>query len=315
MFSLPPQTFAITDIQTVALLLGLEILLSADNAIILAVLVRHLKPELQKKALFYGLAGAFFFRGLAIIFAVKIAGLWWCQLIGAAYLLFICIKHFLSHGGGEKNLKAKEAGFWATVFYVELTDVAFAIDSVLVAVATESRQEKFWVVFAGAMIGVFALRWAAGIFLQLLKKFPILDHMAFVLVGWAGLKLLLLSGHTFEVFFKKSNPGQALPFHIPVMELGVFWGGVAAIVIAAVLIAQKQGAADYSETVEEAEEVREELEGTFTEDDGIERPTFEQTNPGAEAMVSEQDLGKPEDIADSGVIDAPEDHSKSPDQP
>jgi YkoY family integral membrane protein len=315
MFNLPPQVFALGDVQTVALLLGLEILLSADNAIILAVLVRHLPEDQQKRALFYGLAGAFFFRGIAILCAVWISGLWWFQLIGAAYLIFICVKHFMSHGGGEKKLKAKEAGFWATVFYVELTDVAFAVDSVLVAIAVEKRPEKFWVVFTGAMIGVFALRWAAGIFLKLLKKFPILDHMAFILVGWAGLKLLFLSVHTFEVFYKDSNPGKSLPFHVPVMEPGVFWGGVVAIVLAAVLIARKQGATPDFELIEEIEEIREELEGTFTEDDGIERPTFEQTNPGAEALISEKDLGKPEEIADSGVMDAPEDHSKSPDQP
>jgi hypothetical protein len=139
--------------------------------------------------------------------------------------------------------------------------------------------------------------------------------MAFILVGWAGLKLLFLSVHTFEVFYKDSNPGKSLPFHVPVMEPGVFWGGVVAIVLAAVLIARKQGATPDFELIEKIEEIREELEGTFTEDDGIERPTFEQTNPGAEALISEKDLGKPEDIADSGVMDATDDHSKSPDQP
>lgn len=307
MFNLPPQVFALGDIQTVALLLGLEILLSADNAIILAVLVRHLPEDQQKRALFYGLAGAFFFRGLAILCAVWIAGLWWFQLIGAAYLIFICVKHFLSHGGGEKKLKTKEAGFWATVFYVELTDVAFAVDSVLVAIAVEKRPEKFWVVFTGAMIGVFALRWAAGMFLKLLKKYPILDHMAFILVGWAGLKLFFLAGHTFEAFYKSSNPGKSLPFHVPVMEPGVFWGGVVAIVLAAVLIAQKQGASGYTETLEEAEEIREELEGTFTDDDGISKPTFDAVNPGSEALVTSSDLGEVEKVSDSGLMDTPTD--------
>lgn len=221
------QTFAAGDLGKIFLLVGLEILLSADNAIVMAILVRHLPKDEQKRALFYGLAGAFVFRALAIIAATWLIGLWWVQLIGALYLVYLGGKHFFDHHATEeKKVQAKKAGFWMTVLYVELTDIAFAIDSVLVAVATEPSPRKIWVVYVGAMVGVLALRWAARLFLVLLKRYPVLEHMAYLLVGWAGVKLLFLGGHTLEKHAHKSGWSWPQGLHITEMQPLHFWIGV-----------------------------------------------------------------------------------------
>ena len=237
------QTFAAGDLFKVLLLVGLEILLSADNAIVMAILVRHLPHDQQKKALFYGLAGAFVFRGITILLATWLIGLWWVQLLGGGYLLYLALKHFKDHSGGEHVVKPRKAGFWLTILYVELTDIAFAIDSVLVAVATEPHKDKIWVVYLAAMVGVFALRWAARAFLTLLKRYPVLEHMAYMLVGWAGAKLLMLGLHTLEVWYKGAwvngkvplfgNSVSAGPWpngvHFAEMNVPLFWGGVLVI--------------------------------------------------------------------------------------
>ncbi len=220
------QTFATGDLAKVFLLVGLEILLSADNAIVMAILVRHLPGDQQKRALFYGLAGAFVFRALAIVAATWLIGLWWVQLLGALYLVYLAGKHFIVHHAGDRVIAPKNAGFWLTVLYVELTDLAFAIDSVLVAVATEPSKHKIWVVYTGAMVGVIALRWAARVFLILLKRYPVLEHMAYLLVGWAGIKLLCLGGHTMEEWIGSRMPEG---LHISVMSPLVFWIGVGII--------------------------------------------------------------------------------------
>lgn len=218
-----PQVFAYSDLAKILLLVGLEILLSADNAIVMAILVRHLPPDQQKRALVYGLAGAFFFRAIAILAATWLIGLWWVQLGGALYLIYLGAKHFFDHHSGERAVVAKKAGFWLTVLYVELTDIAFAIDSVLVAVATEPAKNKVWVVYVGAMAGVLALRWAARVFLVLLKRYPVLEHMAYLLVAWAGAKLLMLGIHTMEKWAGSRWP-QGI--HISEMSPVVFWSGV-----------------------------------------------------------------------------------------
>ena len=78
--------FAASDLLTIALLIALEGLLSADNAMVLAVLVLGLPKEQQQKALRYGIIGAFVFRAAATLLAVYLIALWWVKLAGAGYL-------------------------------------------------------------------------------------------------------------------------------------------------------------------------------------------------------------------------------------
>ncbi len=221
------QTFTSNDFYTIGLLVLLEAILSADNALILAIIVRHLPKEQQKKALFYGLAGAFVLRFAAIIVAVQIISFWWLQGLGALYLIYLPLKHFLHASKGEQHTKTKQAGFWMTVIYADLADLAFAIDSVVVAVAIEPHKEKVWVVYAGAFIGIILLRFAANAFIKLLERYPLFDHVAYLLVGWAGFKLVFLTIHTFELWYEKSHSGRLpFPYMFPEMPSIVFWIGI-----------------------------------------------------------------------------------------
>jgi len=116
-----------------------------------------------------------------------------------------------------------------------ITDVAFAVDSVLAAVATVRGPDKVWVVVLGALLGVVALRFAASAFIKLLEKYPAFDHMAYALVGWAGVKLIFESGHTFE----RGNPG-VIPFHWPEMPPSVFWTGMILIAVLGTVFALRK---------------------------------------------------------------------------
>lgn len=222
------QSFQTGDIASVLALVLLEGLLSADNALVLAIMVRHLPKDQQQKALLYGLGGAFVFRLLAILFATTVLKFWFLQAAGAAYLLYLPLKHFVVHNQGEEKKASKPPqGFWPTVIAVEMTDIAFAIDSVLAGIAfIENKAEKIWVVYFGAMIGIILLRLAAGLLIKALERYPVLDHVAYLLVGWVGVKLAFLAGHTFE----RTSP-KALPFAIPEMPLPVFWGVLIGIAV------------------------------------------------------------------------------------
>src|SRR3954467_7013195 len=122
-------------------LIALEGLLAADNALVLAIMVKHLPEEDRKKALFYGLAGAFVFRFVSLFVISFLVDVWQVQAIGALYLLFMAINHIFRKvikGKAENKVESvskKSSGFWMTVFKVELADIAFAVDSILAAVA------------------------------------------------------------------------------------------------------------------------------------------------------------------------------------
>ena len=109
------------DLITIGLLVLLEAALSADNALVLAVLVLPLPKRQQKKALRYGIVGAFAFRVLATLSAVHLIHMDWVKLLGGLYLLYLPFKHFSHHGAGGQDAHplAKTlfglSLFWTTV--------------------------------------------------------------------------------------------------------------------------------------------------------------------------------------------------------
>jgi YkoY family integral membrane protein len=192
--------FAPSDFVTIALLVALEGLLSADNAMVLAVLVLGLPKGKQKKALRYGIIGAFVFRSIATMLAWFLIRLGWVKLLGAGYLLYLTYRHF----GGTASAAERRAvppaqaafglsAFWATVVKVELTDIVFAIDSILVGVA---MSPKIWVVVTGGILGIIAMRLVIGRLLSLIERYPALVDGAFIIIGWVGVKLLVEYLHT-----------------------------------------------------------------------------------------------------------------------
>lgn len=187
----------------------LEGLLAADNALVLAIMVKHLPEDARKRALFYGLAGAFVLRLGSLFIISYLVDIWQVQAIGALYLLFIALNHIFrkvlvkkGEADGDATKEKKGSGFWMTVLKVEIADVAFAIDSILAAVALavslphtglgtigSMDAGQFIVVFLGGFVGLIIMRFAASAFVKLLEQRPSLEIAAFVIVGWVGVKL------------------------------------------------------------------------------------------------------------------------------
>jgi YkoY family integral membrane protein len=178
------------DFLTVGTLAILEGILSVDNALVLAILVRTLPGEQRKKALTYGIVGAFLFRFIALVLAGHLMQLWAFKLIGGGYLVYLAMKHMFFFDKEDANRSGpRVAGsFWKTVVVVELTDIAFSIDSITTAVAMSN---KLLVVWLGGILGIVFLRFAAGFFVHLLEKLPRLEDLAYQLIFFIGTKLTL----------------------------------------------------------------------------------------------------------------------------
>ncbi len=188
------QTFDLIDIPRLLALSLLEIVLSADNAIVLGVLSNALPPFLRRRALYIGALSAFISRAAAIFFVSLILHSLWIELLGAAYLIYLSIHHFFKK---KEPLNISPSSFWKTVLLIELFDFAFAIDSIIAGVAfiatPSGLTSKLWIVYAGGMIGLLFIRYAADLFSRLIDHLPRLETSAYLLVGLIGLKLALTS--------------------------------------------------------------------------------------------------------------------------
>ena len=179
----------------------IESLLSVDNAAVLATMVTELKPAQRKRALKYGILGAYFFRGLCLIFATQLIKVWWLKPLGGFYLLYLFFEFFYkrlkkaekktthkTHNSFYKMTVGRLGEFWATVIVVELMDLAFSIDNVFAAVAFSGN---IIIIMTGVFIGILAMRFVAGIFVKLIEKYPFLEVCAYIVIGILSIKLSL----------------------------------------------------------------------------------------------------------------------------
>ena len=117
------------------------------------------------------------------------------KVLGGGYLIYLTFQHFLQGGSAEARSRPKPAlpwlglsAFWATVVKVELVNVAFSVDSILVAVA---MSRKFWVVLTGGLLGIVAIRVVIGQLLTIVRRYPTIVDGAFLIIAWVGVKLLI----------------------------------------------------------------------------------------------------------------------------
>jgi YkoY family integral membrane protein len=170
----------------------LEIVLSIDNAAVLAAMVKELPKEQQKKALTYGIAGAYVFRGLALLFASVLIKLVWLKVAGGLYLMYLAYNALSSkvEQGGESKMTIKIpflSALWSTIVAIEMMDLVFSIDNVFAAVAFTPN---LWLICGGVFVGILAMRFATTKFVKVLEKNPILERVAYWVIGALGLKLV-----------------------------------------------------------------------------------------------------------------------------
>jgi len=264
------QTVGYSDLFLVLLLIFFEGVLSLDNAIVLGLLARRLPKEQQKRALWYGMVGAFLFRAAAIVLAAYLLEWHVVKLLGGGYLLYIAVKHLFFElkeqtnekvvvdADGQPVLRDAETGlpltenqesieieervpiilgnaiprntrkFWLTVAVIELTDIAFAVDSILAAIALVGSppaghpenmpHPKLWVIIVGGIIGIVMMRIAAVLVIRMLDRFPRFESAAYFLIIVISLKLL-----TDWAFNSPAHP-HVIDFHDAARpEFWIFW--------------------------------------------------------------------------------------------
>ena len=196
-------------------LIALEAVLSADNAIALAAIARGLEgAKMQRNALNIGLVMAFVLRVMLILTATWVTQYWQFELLGAAYLLWLVYQHFTSDEEADHHHHGPRfASLWQAIPIIAITDLAFSLDSVTTAIALS---KEIWLVILGGLIGVITLRFMAELFIRWLKEYENLEDAGYVTVALVGLRLLL----------RVINPDLVPPEWLMIGVIGLifFWG-------------------------------------------------------------------------------------------
>ena len=173
----------------------LELILSADNAVALAAIARASRnPEQERLALNIGIGLAMMLRVGLIALAQWVLQRAWVQLLAAAYLFWLFVNHLRQSSqdtAAQTTALANSSPsrpLPRTVLLLGFTDLAFSIDSVAAAVAVS---DQILLISTGAVIGIFALRFTSGLFIRWLDEFDRLERAGFLSVAFVALRLLI----------------------------------------------------------------------------------------------------------------------------
>ncbi|MEM9007118.1 MAG: DUF475 domain-containing protein [Cyanobacteria bacterium P01_F01_bin.86] len=181
--------FGVDTLLLLPVLVALEAVLSADNAIALAAIAQGLESEkTQQQALNLGLVVAFILRMALILTASWVLKFWQFEVAGAIYLLWLVYQHFTSTTDAEdQHHGPRFEGLWQAIPVIALTDLAFSLDSVTTAIALS---QDVFIVLLGGTIGIITLRFMAQLFIRLLSEYEHLEDAGFVTVAFVGIRLL-----------------------------------------------------------------------------------------------------------------------------
>lgn len=187
-----PQHFGLQTLIIIGILILLEAVLSADNAIALAAIVQALHdPKLERYALNWGLSLAFILRILLILTATWVLKFPIVSIAGGLYLLWLAFNYVRTRGQAEADPDhpmTPAESIWQVIPTLALTDLAFSLDSITTAIAVA---EETWLVLLGGVMGIIALRFLAGLFIRWLEIYTHLQDAGYATVVLVGIRLLI----------------------------------------------------------------------------------------------------------------------------
>jgi YjbE family integral membrane protein len=177
--SLDDPTFWIALMQ----IIGVNLVLSGDNAVVIALAARSLPPQQQRRAIFWGSGAAVVMRIVLTIAAVELLRLPYLKLIGAALLLWIALKLLLpeDEGGGEGTSTNNLA---AAVKTILIADLVMSLDNVIAVAAAAKGNMPLLII--GLAISIPMVVFGSTLLLKLMERFPIIITIGAGLLGWVA---------------------------------------------------------------------------------------------------------------------------------
>ena len=164
-------------------IIWINIILSGDNAVVIALAARSLPPEQQKKAVMIGSGAAVVLRIVLTVVAAKLLELSFLQIIGGALLLWIGYQLLTGDEEGEGESKGK-GGMMAAVRTILIADLVMSLDNVIAVAAT--AQGNMVLLILGLAISIPLVIFGSTLMIKLMERFPVIVTLGAALIGWVG---------------------------------------------------------------------------------------------------------------------------------
>ena len=165
-----------------AKIIGVNIVLSGDNAVVIALAARSLPPKQQKQAIIWGSAAAIIMRVILTVFAVALLTLPWLKLIGAALLLWIGVKLLVPEHGGE-DISASDS-LVAAIKTILIADLVMSLDNVIAVAAAAGGSLTLLVL--GLAISIPLVVFGATMLIKVMERWPIIITIGAALLGFVA---------------------------------------------------------------------------------------------------------------------------------
>ena len=179
----------LSDVRTWTALLeiiGVNIVLSGDNAVVIALACRALPPRQQRLAIFFGSAGAIVLRAVLTVFAALLLAKPYLKLIGGVLLLWIAVKLLLPEDDGDGETEDK-AGMFAAIKTIVIADLVMSLDNVLGVAAV--AEGNVILLILGLLISMPLIIYGSTLIMRLMGRFPVLITLGAALLGYVAAEM------------------------------------------------------------------------------------------------------------------------------
>jgi YjbE family integral membrane protein len=180
------------DLQTwtaLAEIIGVNIVLSGDNAVVIALAARSLPPAQQKKAVVFGSLAAIVMRIILTIVAAKVLALPWLRIVGSALLLWIGIKLLVPDEGGGEGAGGRGGGMVSAIRTILIADLVMSLDNVIAVAA--AAKGSIPLLIAGLAISIPLIIFGSTVILKLMDRFPVIITFGGALLGFVAGEMLI----------------------------------------------------------------------------------------------------------------------------
>ncbi|MEN2766963.1 TerC family protein [Ornithinibacillus xuwenensis] len=205
-------------IEPLIKILLINIILSGDNAVVIAMASRNLPGHLKKKAIIWGTVGAVVFRIIFTIIIMYLLKLPYIHLIGGLLLLIVAYKLLVDKESDEAHIKVGSSLKEAIVIII-FADLLMSLDNVLGIVAVSNNNMLLIVI--GIILSIPIMLFASHLILRLMENYPIIIYIGAALLAWTAGEMIVKEEFIQEIIVLNANMEYVLLLGIIVITLTV----------------------------------------------------------------------------------------------